>query len=316
MFCKYSPHNQIQKRSANTRNTTKYRNVLQILTKQPNTETLCKYSQHNQIQKCAANIHKTTKYRNVLQILPTQPNTETFCKYSQHNQIQKCSANTPNTTKCRNVLQILPTQPNTETFCKYSQHNQIQKCSANTPNTTKYRNVLQILATQQIQKRSANIPNTTKYRNVLQILLTQPNTEMFCKYSQHNQIQKCSANIPNTIKYRNSLHMCCQTEEDFFLNLLVFFLFACVFLSCSTFSSFGHRTWAHSIIFLFARQVIFIIRTVSTLMSGFCPIFLFTWICTWTTVHVQVIQRSNTQSLCIAHTSSWRVVNRVYFKSV
>ncbi len=42
-----------------------------LLTTQPNTETFCKYSQHNHIQKRAANTHKTTKYRNVLQILKT-----------------------------------------------------------------------------------------------------------------------------------------------------------------------------------------------------------------------------------------------------
>ncbi len=58
-----------------------------------------------------------------------------------------------------------------------------------------------------IQKRAANPRNTNKYRKVLQILTTQPNTEMLCKYSQHNQIQKCSANTHNTTKYRNALQI-------------------------------------------------------------------------------------------------------------
>ncbi len=53
-----------------------------VLLTTPNTDIRCKYSQHNQIQKRAANTVNTTKYRNVLQILTTQPNTETCCKYS------------------------------------------------------------------------------------------------------------------------------------------------------------------------------------------------------------------------------------------
>jgi len=47
--------------AADTHNTTKYRNSLEILTMQPNIETLCKYSQRNQIQKLAANTHNATK---------------------------------------------------------------------------------------------------------------------------------------------------------------------------------------------------------------------------------------------------------------
>ncbi len=49
-------------------NTTKHRNALK------KTEMLCKYSQHNQIQSRAANTHNTNKYRNTLHILETQPN--------------------------------------------------------------------------------------------------------------------------------------------------------------------------------------------------------------------------------------------------
>uniref|UniRef100_A0A671QIQ6 Intraflagellar transport 43 n=1 Tax=Sinocyclocheilus anshuiensis TaxID=1608454 RepID=A0A671QIQ6_9TELE len=142
MRCKYSKRNQIQKCTAKTHNATKYKNVLQILTTQPNAKTYCKYSQCNQIQKRTAKTHNATKYRNVLQILTTQPNTETYCKYSQCNQIRKCTANTPkqrqehtanthNKTKYRNMLQILTMQPNMEAFCKYSQQ-------------TKYRNVFKI----------------------------------------------------------------------------------------------------------------------------------------------------------------------------
>ncbi len=56
MHCKYLQHNQIQKCTANTYNTT-------------NIETCCKFSQHNQIQKCAANSCNTTKHKNTLQIL-------------------------------------------------------------------------------------------------------------------------------------------------------------------------------------------------------------------------------------------------------
>ncbi len=55
----------------------------QILTIWPSTETRCKYAQHSQIQKPAANTNNTTKYRNALQIRTTQPNTETCCKYAQ-----------------------------------------------------------------------------------------------------------------------------------------------------------------------------------------------------------------------------------------
>jgi len=82
--------------AAKTHNATKYRNTLQILTMQPNTETHYKYSQCN--QKHATNTHNATKYRNMMQILTMQPNTETRYKYSQSNQIQK------------NVMQILTMQ--------------------------------------------------------------------------------------------------------------------------------------------------------------------------------------------------------------
>ncbi len=99
------------------------------------------------------------------------------------------------TIKYRNAMHILTTQPNTETPCKYTQHNQIHKLPANTNNTTKYRNSPQILTRQ------------TKYRNALQTLATQPNTEMCCKYSQHNQIHKCAANTRNTTGYRNVLQI-------------------------------------------------------------------------------------------------------------
>jgi len=57
----------------------------------------------------------------------------------------------------------------------------------------------------QIQKRAANVHNTSKYRNALQKLTTQPNTETCCKSSQHNQIQKRAAKVHNTTKYRNAL---------------------------------------------------------------------------------------------------------------
>ncbi len=80
--------------AVNTQNTEK----LCKLTIQPNTEMHCKYLQHNQIQKCTANTYNTTKYRNLLQILTTQPNTEMCCKFLQHNQTQKHTANSQNTT--------------------------------------------------------------------------------------------------------------------------------------------------------------------------------------------------------------------------
>ncbi len=44
--------------AVNTHNGTKYRNMLQILTAQNNTEKCCKNLQRNQIQKHAANMHR------------------------------------------------------------------------------------------------------------------------------------------------------------------------------------------------------------------------------------------------------------------
>ncbi len=103
----------MQKCTASTNTSPKYRNKLQILKMQLNKEKHLKYSQHNEIQKRAANIHIATKYRN--------------------------GANTHNTTKYRNTLQTQ--QTNTETRWKYSQHNGIKKRAANIHNTTTYRNV-------------------------------------------------------------------------------------------------------------------------------------------------------------------------------
>ncbi len=51
--CKYSQHNQIQKRVANAIQT--------------NTEMCCKYAQNNRIQKHTTNMHNASKYRNALQ---------------------------------------------------------------------------------------------------------------------------------------------------------------------------------------------------------------------------------------------------------
>jgi len=132
--------------------TTKYRNTLQILTTQPNTETHCKNSQLNQIQKHTAITHNST-------------DIETHCKYSQLNQIQKHAANTHNTTKYRN------------THCKYSQLNQIQKHAANTHNQIQ-KHTVKNSQLNQIQKHTANTHNSTNYRNMLQILTT--NTKATC----------------------------------------------------------------------------------------------------------------------------------------
>jgi len=106
--CKYSQLNQIQKLTASTHNSTKYK-------------THCKYSQHNQIH--TANTHNSTKYK-------------THCKFSQHNQIH--TANTHNSTKFKNPLQILTTQPNTEIRCKLTMQPNITM-AANNGNAAKYK---------------------------------------------------------------------------------------------------------------------------------------------------------------------------------
>ncbi len=71
----------------------------------------------------------------------------------------------------------------------------------------------------------------------LQMLTTQPNKEMHCKYSQHNQTK-------NKIIYLVVLWAFAAPTVKLmkmFLDLLVLFLFACVFWSCSALSSLGHR---------------------------------------------------------------------------
>ncbi len=86
---KYSQHNQKQKTTGNTHNTTKTTG---------NTHNTSK-------TESTANTHNTTKYRKAPQILTTQPNTEKHCKYSQHNQKQKSA-------------EILTTQA--KKHCKYN----------------------------------------------------------------------------------------------------------------------------------------------------------------------------------------------------
>ncbi len=113
---------QIQKHAANAHNATQYRNALQILAMQPNTETRCKCSHatkyKNMLQKLITQLNietrsnNATKYRDTLYVQRNEIQKHTANTYN--NQIQKCAANTHNATKYRNTLQILRTQPNTE----------------------------------------------------------------------------------------------------------------------------------------------------------------------------------------------------------
>ncbi len=86
-------------------------------------------------------------------------------------------------------------------------------------------------------QRAANRKNTCKLRKQL-----------------HQFYNTCTANAPNTTKQRKALQikffirLCCEHLQHMlsnwwrcFLDLLVLFLFACVFWSCSTLSSLGHR---------------------------------------------------------------------------
>ncbi len=94
--------------------------------------------------------------------------------------------------------------------------------------------------------------NTKNWNKQLQIKKTTSSIWQHerCKCSQHNQIKKCTANTHNTTKQRIKLFiwLCCEHLQHLlsnwwrcFLDLLVLFLFACVFWSCSALSSLGHR---------------------------------------------------------------------------
>ncbi len=144
------------------------------------------------------------------------------CKYSK--EIQKYATNIHSANKYRNVLQILRTQPNTEMRCKYSQCNQIKKHTVNSQ--------------QNLQKCAANTHNVTKYRNMMQILTTLPNTEKHCTYSQIKD-SVCHVFLHLVALWVFSAHV--LLNWWYFHNLLVFFLFMCVSLSCSTLSSLGQH---------------------------------------------------------------------------
>ncbi len=51
------------------------------------------------------------------------------------------------------------------------------------------------------EKTHANRKNICLTTHVLQILTTRLNTEIHCKFSQHNQIQKRAANTHRPIRY-------------------------------------------------------------------------------------------------------------------
>ncbi len=107
--------------------------------------------------------------------------------------------------------------------------------AANAHNTTKQRNALQI------EKKPLQIKKTTS--SILQ------RTRWKC--SQHNQTKKRTANniylfVLWAFAVCFFICLCCEHLHHLlsnwcFLDLLVLFLFACVFWSCSALSSLGHR---------------------------------------------------------------------------
>ncbi len=77
----------------------------------------------------------------------------------------------------------------------------------------------------QIEKNSSKLRKQLPQLDNTHMLTTRPNKETHCKY---NYLFVCVVSICST---------CCRC----FLNLLVLFLFACVFWSCSALSSLGHH---------------------------------------------------------------------------
>ncbi len=105
--------------------------------------------------------------------------------------------------------------------------------------------------------------------HTLQMLKTQPNKETHCKYSQHNQTKKCETNTIHCLVVLWAfavcffICLCCEHLQHLlsnwwrcFLDLLVVFLFACVFWSCSALSCLGHHTFSRIglCLFLYLRH--------------------------------------------------------------
>ncbi len=112
-----------------------------------------------------------------------------------------------------NALQIEKTPENTQhTRCKCSQHTQKNKRAANRKKHLQIKKTLSSLWQRTCCKSSQH----TQKRNTLQ-------TKCICLCCEH-------------------LHHLLSNWWKCFLDLLVLFLFACVFWSCSALSSLGHRT--------------------------------------------------------------------------
>ncbi len=112
-----------------------------------------------------------------------------------------------------------------------------------------------------------NFVNFTTH--ALQMLTTQPNKETHCKYSQHNQTKKRTANkilylvVLWAFSVQFFIWLCCEHLQHLlsnwwrcFLDLLVLFLFAHVFWSCSALSSLGHHTKWFIILFFTANLLV------------------------------------------------------------
>ncbi len=86
-------------------------------------------------------------------------------------------------------------------------------------------------------QRAANTKNTCKLRKQLSSILQRT----CCKCSKHNQTKKNALQIKCIWLCCEHLHHLLSNWWRCFLDLLVIFLFACVFWSCSALSSLGHR---------------------------------------------------------------------------